>query len=418
MTVDGLILLFLWRVRLNSGSLSWPCHHLRFEGRSVLFFICQIMTKPPSLTPNTSCLTRHAVPRTSGLASHSGLFSHNDAVRRAAALDQASRRRQRLRATLIAIAALIILAFSAFMAEANIQKLLVGAPRFGLYISRTIPDIALATLWHDLAAWMWAFPRWMGLMVDTVIIAFLATVIGSFLGLVMSFLAARNTERSPIEGFVVRRLLDLTRTVPDLVFALIFVYAFGVGPMAGVFAIALHTMGTIGKLSIDVHEAADRRSIEALLAAGASWSQRMRWGVLPQGAPTILSYLLLRFEINVRGAAVVGFVGAGGIGQELSFVIKQFIYEDVSALIVILALTVMIIDVLSDRLRAGLLGDEQGHELSHELSHEQGDEQGHELSDKQRVTQRSVLACQGTPDPEPGPDDDHVAHKHRQGGPT
>lgn len=306
------------------------------------------MTKSPPLTAPRPTTNRSGPPDVR--------FFRTKAVIAAVALDQKSRRQHRARACAIALAALLVLALSALLSEVSLQKLIAGAPHFGLYIGRTTPDIALSTLWRDLAAWMWAFPRWMGLMLDTVVIAFLATVIGSFMGLVMSFLAARNTERHRVEGFFARRLLDLTRTVPDLVFALIFVYAFGVGPMAGVFAIALHTMGTIGKLSIDVHEAADRRPREALLAAGASWSQQMRWGVLPQGAPTILSYLLLRFEINVRGAAVVGFVGAGGIGQELSFVIKQFIYEDVSALIVILAVTVMLIDVLSDRLRGALLG--------------------------------------------------------------
>ena len=268
------------------------------------------------------------------------------------------RRRLRLRASVGYALLLAALILSAVVAEVDLDQLQKGLPRLGRYIGRTLPEVSLESLWSDLAEWMWALPRWLGLMADTVVIAFLATVIGGCLGLVASVLGARNTARTATEGFLVRRLLDLLRTVPDLVFALIFVYAFGIGPMAGVFAIALHTMGAIGKLSIDVHEAADRGPIDALTASGARWGQVMRWGVLPQGAPTIVGYLLLRFEINVRGAAVVGFVGAGGIGQELSFVIKQFIYQDVSALIVILAITVMIIDLISDRLRAVLLGRE------------------------------------------------------------
>jgi len=120
----------------------------------------------------------------------------------------------------------------------------------------------------------------------------------------------------------------------------LFVFAFGIGPMAGVLAIGLHTMGALGKLYAEVAEAADPEPVRGVRATGASWAQVMRYGALPQVAPAFESHGLLRFEINVRAASVLGFVGAGGIGQDLYTAIKSFAYTDISAIALMLIATV------------------------------------------------------------------------------
>jgi len=139
--------------------------------------------------------------------------------------------------------------------------------------------------------------------------------------------------------------------VPDLVFALIFVMAFGLGPIAGVLAIVIHTTGALGKLFYEVLENVDQKPVEGLVASGASWTKTMRFAVLPQVLSNFLSYALLRFEVNVRGASVMGFVGAGGIGQDLMEAIRKFYYPDVSAILVLIVLTVSIIDLVTERIR-------------------------------------------------------------------
>ena len=130
-----------------------------------------------------------------------------------------------------------------------------------------------------------------------------------------------------------RRLLEFARTVPGIVFALIFVIAFGLGPMAGVLAIAIHSTGALGKLFSEIVENADMKPVEGVRSTGASWLSCMRFAVLPQVSAGYASYALLRFEINVREASVMGFVGAGGIGQELVVAIRKFYYSDVSAIL-------------------------------------------------------------------------------------
>ncbi|MDW8445281.1 MAG: ABC transporter permease subunit [Acetobacteraceae bacterium] len=153
-----------------------------------------------------------------------------------------------------------------------------------------------------------------------------------------------------------RRLLEVCRTVPEIVFALIFVWAFGIGAFAGILAIAIHSAGALGKLFAEVAENADLRPVDGVVASGGNWVEAMRFGLLPQVLPNFASYALLRFEINVRAASVIGFVGAGGIGQELYKVISFNYYEEVSAILVLIILVVAAIDLISERIRFGLIG--------------------------------------------------------------
>jgi len=268
-------------------------------------------------------------------------------------------RRSKQRQTLLFCGVLLVLVLVAgHLGEVSWQKFVNGLPRFGNYIWRTMPEMSLATLRADLARWMWDFNRWIGLLFDTVLIAFVATTLGVFGAFFLSFPAARNLAGSVVSYQLVRRFLELMRTVPELVFALIFVFAFGLGPMAGVLAIALHTMGVLGKLFSEINETITDKSLEGVVAAGASPDLVIRLGVVPQVLPAFISYTLLRFEINVRSASVIGFVGAGGIGQELMFVINQFIYRDISAVLALLIVTVALVDILSEKIRHRVLDGE------------------------------------------------------------
>ena len=157
---------------------------------------------------------------------------------------------------------------------------------------------------------------------------------------------------------LVRRSLEFCRTVPEIVFALLFVYALGLGPVPGVLAIAIHTVGALGKQFAEVVENIDMNPVEGVRATGGSWVEQIRFAVVPQVLSNVVSYTLLRFEINVRGASVMGFVGAGGIGKELLGSIRQFYYSDVSAILLMIIATVVVIDLLTERLRHRLLGIE------------------------------------------------------------
>ena len=141
-------------------------------------------------------------------------------------------------------------------------------------------------------------------------------------------------------------------------FALIFVIAFGLGPMAGVFALAIHSAGALGKLFAEIVENIDMKPIEGIRASGGNWFETMRFAVLPQVTAGFASYSLLRFEINVREASVMGFVGAGGIGQELVVAILKFYYSDVSAILILIIVTVFVIDIGTGWLRSRLFGAE------------------------------------------------------------
>jgi phosphonate transport system permease protein len=206
--------------------------------------------------------------------------------------------------------------------------------------------------------WMWGLARWGRLMIETLAIAYAGTLVGAVGGFVLCFLSARNLARGGVSRIAAVRFLEFCRTVPDLVFALIFVYAFGLGAMPGVLALAIHTQGALGKLFTEVVENIDMRPVEGTIAAGGSWVETIRFAVLPQVLSNFASYALLRFESNVRGAAVMGFVGAGGIGVDLMEAIRKFYYADVSAILVLIIATVMVIDRLTEALRHRLIGRE------------------------------------------------------------
>ncbi len=243
-----------------------------------------------------------------------------------------------------------------YAGEVDIAKFVAGLPRFTSYISDIIPVLRWPTLGADLSEWFWGWRKWLGLLLDTLLIAYLGTLFGALGAFALSFLASANLVRSHLLRISVRRFLELCRTVPEIVYALIFVFAFGLGPLPEVIAIAIHTMGALGKLFAEVVENIDMKPVEGATACGASWLESVRYAALPQVLPGFASYALLRFEINVRGASVLGFVGAGGIGKELMASIRQFYYADVSAILLIVIATVIVIDMLTEALRHRLIG--------------------------------------------------------------
>jgi phosphonate transport system permease protein len=278
-----------------------------------------------------------------------------------AALNGAYRRaiaRRRLRFALGAALFVAALAIACIGAEVNLRTLFTHFGNFISYFDRILKLDDGSRIWMNVGEWLWGWRKWLRLLGETLLISYVGTLAGAVFAFVLNFFAAENTSPAPWLNFVVRRLLEFARTVPSIVFALIFVIAFGLGPMAGVLAIAIHSTGALGKLFSEVVENADMKPVEGVRATGANWLACMRFAVVPQVIAGYASYALLRFEINVREASVMGFVGAGGIGQELIEAIRKFYYSDVSAILVTIIITVFIIDIGTGWLRGRLFGRE------------------------------------------------------------
>ncbi len=147
--------------------------------------------------------------------------------------------------------------------------------------------------------------------------------------------------------------MDILRAIPEIVVALVLIFVLSGGPVPAMIAIALHTAGALGKLFSEINENAATGPVEGLASVGASWSQRMLLGVIPQVAPNYLSYALLRFEINIRASAILGFVGAGGIGSDLRNTITFGMgkFDEAAAIFVLLFATIVIVDQISSALR-------------------------------------------------------------------
>ena len=143
--------------------------------------------------------------------------------------------------------------------------------RFPAYFVSIAPKFSFSTAWADLAEWLWGLPRWTRLLGDTLLIAYMGTLTGAICGFALCFLASANLVKSRTTVFVTRRVLEFCRTVPEIVFALIFVLAFGLGPLPGVLAIAIHTTGALGKQFAEVVENIDSKPIEGVAASGGSW---------------------------------------------------------------------------------------------------------------------------------------------------
>jgi phosphonate transport system permease protein len=276
-----------------------------------------------------------------------------------AALNEAYDRavaRRRLRFVLSAALFCAALIVAAIGAEVNLRTLFTYFGHFVSYFDRLLTLDDGSRVWTNIPEWLWGWKKWSLLLGETILISYVGTLSGAVLGFALNFLAAENTAPSPWLRFVIKRFMEFCRTVPGIVFALIFVIAFGLGPMAGVLAIAIHCIGALGKQYAEMVENIDMKPVEGVRSTGASWLSCMRFAVLPQVVAGFASYTLLRFEINVRESSVMGFVGAGGIGMELITAIRKFYYSDVSAILVMIVLTVFVIDIGTGWLRGRLFG--------------------------------------------------------------
>ncbi|QDZ02222.1 phosphonate ABC transporter, permease protein PhnE [Nitratireductor mangrovi] len=199
--------------------------------------------------------------------------------------------------------------------------------------------------------------RYLPAMIETINIAAVSTLVGAVLAIILSLLSTRGLARWPRLIPLFRRMMDTMRGIPEIVIALVLIFVLGGGPVPAMIAIAFHTAGALGKLFSEVNENADLKPVEGLSSVGASWFQRMWLGVVPQVAPNYLSYALLRFEINVRASAILGFVGAGGIGAELRVAISWGTgrYDAAAAIFILLFLTIVAIDQLSSHFRNRLV---------------------------------------------------------------
>lgn len=208
------------------------------------------------------------------------------------------------------------------------------------------------------------FAKFFPALLETVNIAAVATLVGALVAVVLSLFCTRGLAAYPRLIGVFRRITDIMRAIPEIVIALILIFILGGGPVPAMIAIAIHTMGALGKLFSEVNENASLKPVEGLQSVGANWSQRMLLGVVPQVAPNWLSYALLRLEINIRASAILGFVGAGGLGYELKVAIQwgQGRYDDAAAMFLMLFLTIVFFDQLSSYARDRLVRGHQAKE--------------------------------------------------------
>lgn len=201
-----------------------------------------------------------------------------------------------------------------------------------------------------------AFMSFLGAIFETLAMAFLGTLFAALMAVPLSFLASKNIFRFSIGRFFVRRGMDFLRGVDQLIWALIFVRAVGLGPLAGIFAIMISDTGTLSKLFSESVENADRKPIEGVRASGGSGIQSIRFGLLPQVLPMFLSSALYMFESNVRSATILGIVGAGGIGFQLSERIRGHRWEEACLILIMILITVALVDLFSKFLRQRLIG--------------------------------------------------------------
>ncbi|MEP0912703.1 phosphonate ABC transporter, permease protein PhnE [Leptolyngbya sp. GB1-A1] len=240
------------------------------------------------------------------------------------------------------VVGIAILVFAGIQSDLSFIELAQGGGNMVEYISRYFPP--------DFTEWR----SYLSDTLETISMAVWGTVMAAIVSVPLSIFASDNICPAWIV-FPIRRLLDAMRAINEVVFALIFVVAVGLGPFAGMLALFVHTTGTLGKLFSEAVESIDPGPVEGIRATGSSKLQEILFGVLPQVLPLWTSYTLYRFEADVRSASVLGIVGAGGIGVSLYQSFRSFQYQQVCAILIFLIVAVALIDTLSSRLRRNLI---------------------------------------------------------------
>ena len=262
-------------------------------------------------------------------------------------------RRKRMYGGILLVLFVALLASGWIMADhRNAGGFWDGLPQTGDF-----PAEVLSEAWANRANLPGLLWTYVPSLIETLNIAAVATLIGALMAMGLSLLATRGLARWPRLIPVFRRTMDALRAIPEIVIALVLIFVLGGGPVPAVIAIALHTGGALGKLFSEVAENADLKPVEGLSSVGATWGQKMWLGVIPQVAPNWVSYALMRFEINVRASAILGFVGEGGIGHDLKLAMQwgQGRYDEVVAIFLLLFLAIVAIDRLSDSYRQRLV---------------------------------------------------------------
>lgn len=248
----------------------------------------------------------------------------------------------RIKAALSLAFVVALLAISLRQTNFNLEVLFSGASDFFRFFGRMAPDwTALPQIWPKI--------------IETVQIAYVATIVGTLIAMPLIFLASRNTSTDPVTMWISRTLLTVLRSVPDLLWAALFVAILGLGGLPGVVALTFFSIGVLAKLGSETVESIDPGPLEALRAAGAGRNRTIIFAVVPQVAATMVSYILYVFEINVRASVVIGLVGAGGIGQLLSVYLGQMDYTGIGALIAVIFAIVLVIDGFSVWARSKLI---------------------------------------------------------------
>ncbi len=248
--------------------------------------------------------------------------------------------------TIAALVCLVLLAWSATALGFN------TLPENGLSMARHI----FGSIFHPSTALLFnlttsGVPY---LLLETICIAFLATLVGSLIAVPLAFLSAPNVV-TPAVSLIGRTLIMMIRTVPPIIYGLMFIRVTGPGAFAGLLTMSLCSIGMISKLYIEAIEDLDRRILESLDAAGCTAFQKIRYGILPQLIPDFLSTVIYRFDMNLRDASVLGLVGAGGIGAPLIFAMNAQKWNDVGAILIGLIVLVLIVETFSNMLRKRLV---------------------------------------------------------------
>ena len=253
----------------------------------------------------------------------------------------------RIPAFLLALLAVLVFAFGVHSLDMSYDRIVGGLGELGAMVLRMIPPDAGS--WHLAGVYAYA-------MLETLAIALLGTLMAAILAFPLGFLAARNTTINGVVKFFARRSFDSLRGVDILIWALIWINVVGLGPFAGVLALLMSDLGSFGKLFSEAIEAADDKPVEGVLSTGGSSVAAVRFGILPQLMPVLLSQVLYAFESNTRSASIIGIVGAGGIGLILSEQIRTLELQQMSFVILLILATVSLIDFCCSRIRFSIIG--------------------------------------------------------------
>ena len=247
-----------------------------------------------------------------------------------------------LTATVLGLLAFVV--FCLYRFDATPARIWNGMDRFARIAGALFPPTPGDAFWDLVRA-----------MLESIGMAFLGTLIASIIAVPLGFLGARNVLPIWLLRFPIRRSFDFLRGVDALVWALVYVRAVGLGPLAGVLAIATTDIGILSKLFAEAIENVDRKQVEGVQGTGASSVQTMRFGIIPQVLPIMISNALYMFESNSRSATILGIVGAGGIGFHLSDRIRAHRWEEVGFIIIMIIVVVALIDFISHVLRSRLI---------------------------------------------------------------